>query len=105
MTCEKPPWEQPQPINVYPVTNVVVRADPTACAAPEYEQPQEPNVYPVIVDGYRTPSVANPNPTGRIYECFAGQPGTIRALLGSTPEPRGRLSLVVGPVGRIRVIL
>lgn len=104
MTCEKPPWEQPQPMNNYPVTTTGW-VDPSACAAPEYEQPQDPNVFPVIVDGYRTPSVASPLPTGRIYECFNGQPGTISASLTSLPQPRGRLSLIEGPVGHLKVIL
>jgi len=104
VTCEKPDYEQPQPLNVYPVTLGGPTEVPGSCDVPAYDVPQEPNVYPVSVDGYRTPSVANPIPTARIYECFAGQPGTISALLKSLPEPRGRLSLLSGPVGRIKVI-
>jgi len=104
VTCEKPDYEQPQPPNVYPVTLGGPTEVPGSCVVPDYEQPQEQPVFPVSVDGYRTPSVASPIPTGRIYECFAGQPGTISALLTSAPEPRGRLSLLSGPVGRIKVI-
>jgi len=74
------------------------------CAKPLYEQPQEPNVYPVIIDGYRTPSVANPIPTGRIYECIGILPGTIWASLTEEPEPRGRFSLLGGMIGHIKVI-
>lgn len=75
-----------------------------SCEKPSYEQPQAPNVYPVVVDGYRTPSVQSPIPTARLYECFDGQPGTIRASLEGAPDAIGRLSQIGEPTGSIKVI-
>lgn len=100
MTCEKPPWEQPQPLNVYPVTLGGPTEDPSSCDVPAYEQPQELNVYPVTQGAL---TVVGP-PTGRLYECIDGQPGALSAQLTTLPGPQGRLSLITGPVGVLTVI-
>jgi len=41
MSCDKPPWEQPQPLNAYPVTLGGLTEDPSSCDVPSYEQPQD----------------------------------------------------------------
>lgn len=100
MSCEKPPWEQPQPLNVYPVTLGGLTEDPSSCDVPSYEQPQDLNVYPVTQGASTT---VGP-PTGRFYECIDGQPGTLSAKLSSIPEPKGRLSILSYPIGTIKVL-
>ena len=73
-SCEKPPWEQPQPLNVYPVTTPLGMGDS--------EGP----------------------PVGRLIEVVAGIPGTILASIEGTTPAEGRLVVVGEPVGRIEVL-
>jgi len=100
VSCEKPPWEQPQPMNVYPVTLGGPTVDPNSCAVPAYEQPQAPNVYPVTQG---VSSSVGP-PTGRLCEVIDGIPGSLRGQLETLSAPVGRLSEFSAPVGQLTAL-